>query len=154
MSISNIEAILESIAYAVESITPDVRPQVLFRRWTGDGKIENAPIEIRERGFQFRMGKTLVPRTLSSSSQQWQRCELLLTIGYNLDEPRQNDTNENNLGVHILPFVDHRCIVNTLIIGNALGSVTGVKRLLLLDAETPSETSRTWRFDLEWAESF
>lgn len=151
--ISNIDQILDAVCLAIEGIVPDVRPKVSFKRWTS-GNLETAPIELRERSFQLRMGKSLTPRTLSSSSRNWQRAELIVAVGYNFKEPRQNDNEQNNVGVHTLPWIDHRSLVNCLVINNPFAQLTDVKRLLLLDAETPTGTGRVWRFDLEWAESF
>lgn len=151
---SNIESILERVAYALENIIPDARPDDRFIRWTGEGKIEKAPIELRERRFQLRLGTTLRPRTLSSLTQQWQRAELLVVVGYNFTEPRQNDAQQNDLGLHVLPWIDQRCLINTLVITNVFNGATGVKRLLFISADQPTDTSRTWRFDLEWSENF
>jgi hypothetical protein len=150
---TNLEEIINELCFALESTIPDVRGEVRFKRWTGEDKLENASIELRERAFQFRLGKSLTPRTLSSLTSQWQRIELLLVVGYNFTEPRQKDS-AYNLGLHSIAFADHRSFVNSLVMSNALRNVSGVKRLQLLDAETPSETSRVWRFDLEWSESF
>ena len=151
---SNIESILERISYALENTIPDVRSDDRFIRWTGEDRVERAPIELRERRFQLRLGASLKPRTLSSQAQQWQRAELLLVIGYNFTEPRQNDAQQNDLGIHLLPWIDQRCLVNTLVISNVFTNITGVKRLQFISADQPGETSRTWRFDLEWSENF
>lgn len=150
---ANIDEILDAVCVSIESIVPPVRSHVQFKRWTG-GPLETSPIEIRERAFQLKLGKTLIPRTLSSSSRVWQRAELVVAVGYNFKEPRQNDNEQNNVGVHTLPWIDHRSLVNTLVINNPFAQLTDVKRLLLLDAETPTDVGRSWRFDLEWAESF
>jgi hypothetical protein len=150
----NVTTLLDAIADGLEAITPDVRAGVLFKRWTGEGLIERAPIEVSERRFQLRLGLGKTPRTLSSTTSQWQRAELLLVVRYNFTEPRQNDSGTSNLGVHTLPWADHKQIVNKLVYGNVFSAVSGVKRLLLLSADTPGDTSRTWRFDFEWAESF
>ena len=150
----NITTVLDAIADSLEAITPDVRPGVLFKRWTGEGLIERAPIEVSERRFQLRLGINRTPRTLSSSTSQWQRAELLVVIRYNLTEPRQNDSGTSNLGVHTLIWADHKQLVNKLVYGNVFSALSNVKRLVFLGADTPSDTSRTYRFDFEWAESF
>jgi hypothetical protein len=149
---SNIETLLEAMAFALDNTVPDVRADVPFIRWTGEDKVERAPLEIRERKYQLRLGASLKPRTISSLTSQWQRAELLVVVGYNFTEPRQQDTQQSDLGVHVLPWIDQRCI--TLAMGNVFSSNTGVKRLLFLSADPPGESSRTWRFDLEWSESF
>jgi hypothetical protein len=144
---SNIESILGRIAYALENTIPDVRSDDRFIRWTGEDRVERAPIELRERRFQLRLGASLKPRTISSRTQQWQRAELLVVVGYNFTE-------QNDLGIHLIPWIDQRCLVNTLVISNVFSSITGVKRLQFISADQPGETSRTWRFDLEWSENF
>lgn len=151
---ASIDNILEALCYAMENIVPDVRPDVLFKRWMGSARVETAPIELRERAFQFLLGRTSTPRTISSQTQQWQRIELLLVVGYNLSEPRQKDSNSFNVGTHTLPFIDQRQIYKTLVIGNVFENVSGVKRLVFLGADSVGPTSRTYRFDLEYSESF
>ena len=151
----NVTTLLDAIADALEAITPDVRPSLLFKRWTGENRIESAPIEVSERRFQLRLGiGNKSPRTMSSSTRQWQRAELLVVIRYNLTEPRQNDSGTSNLGIHTLPWSDHKQIVNKLVYGNVFSAQTDVKRLLFLGADETGDTVRIWRFDLEWAESF
>lgn len=149
-----LSTIINAIATRLEQIVPDVRSNVPFKRWTDAKPLEQASIELRERAFQIRLGKTLQPRTMSSLSVQWQRAELLVVVGYNFTEPRQNDAVLYNVGIHTQPFIDHRQLVNALVYGNALSGIDGVLRLLFLDAETPTDTARTWRFDLEWSEVF
>lgn len=152
MATTNIETIVDALSTALETITPDARPTSRFKRWKGGGLVEKASTPLRERAFQFRLGASKTPRRLSSLTIQWQRCELQLIVGYNLDEPQQGDA--LGLGLHRLPMSDAKQIVNKLYLSNALSGVSNVLRLQYGGADSPGEASRVYRFDLEWGETF
>jgi hypothetical protein len=148
----NISTILDAVADALESATPDTRPNVTFKRWRGPGLVESAPLPGRERAFQMRLGASKPPRSkcLSSSGGTWHRADLLVVIGYDFGAPRATDT--GGLGVHQLAWDDHKQVLQKLCFGNPLSAVSGVKRMVFLGADSPGPTSRTYRFDCEWAE--
>jgi hypothetical protein len=149
---SQLATILDAIADTLEAATPTTRAGVLYRRWRGAELVETVPLPMRERAFQLRLGASRIPRTMSSVSTIWHRAELLLVIGYSLDEPRQGDS--NGLGVHLLPWTDEEDVRRVLAHGSPLSGVSGVLRLLFLGADSPTATSRTYRFDLEWSRSY
>jgi hypothetical protein len=146
----NIATILDAIADALESATPDTRPNVTFKRWRGPGLVESAPLPGRERAFQMRLGASRRPRTVSTITSTWHRADLLLVIGYDFGAPRALDT--GGLGVHQLAWDDHKQILQKLQFGNPLSGVSNVKRLVFLGAAAPGPTSRTYTFDCEWLE--
>ncbi len=152
MATTNFETILDALSTALEAIEPDTRPGTRFKRWRGEGKVENAKGPLRERAFQWRLGPSKTPRTLSSLTKQWHRVTLYLTIGYNFNEPQQGDA--MGTGFQRIAMSDQRQLVNKLFISNALSGVSNVKRLQYNGADSPSETSMTYKFDIEWAESF
>lgn len=147
---TNIPTILDALADALEAATPDTRANVTFKRWRGPGNVENAPLPIRERAFQLRLGASRKPRTVSTLTATWFRAELLLVVGYSFMEPRALDT--GGLGTHQLAWDDHKQILQKLAFGNPLSGVSNVKRLVFLGASAPGPTSRTYTFDLEWRE--
>jgi hypothetical protein len=149
---SNLPTILDALADALEAVTPDERAAVLFRRWRGGGDV--AAIEatdLRVRAFQFRLGASRKPRTVSTNTATWHRCDLLLVVGYDFSADLYGD-DSNGLGVHWLAFVDQKQIVRTLAFGNPLSGVSNVKRLVFTGASAPGPTSRTYTFDCEWLE--
>lgn len=154
MATTNFETILAALSTALESpaLTPDFRPAVPFKRNRDALPIEALPGPRRERAFNFRLGPSLVPRTMSCQTIQWHRNELLLVIGYNFEEPRQGDT--QGIGPHQQAMADERVIMNALAIGNPLSGVSNVKRMRWLGGNTPDRFARTYRLDLEWAETF
>ena len=147
---TNIEVILNALANSLEAFVPDVRPNVRFRRWKGEQRVEDAPLPMRERAFQLRLGISRIPRTLSSFEQFWNRAELQLIIGYNFTEPRQNDV--AGLGIDAMAWADNRAVLGAMTFTKPLQSVPNCKPLILLAADAPSTTARVYRFDFEWAE--
>ena len=148
---SHIETVLDAIMDSIESITPDTRSNVPFKRWRGEKQIEEVPLPMRERGFQIRFGSSQTPRTLSSPTIQWQRVVLKIVVGYSLNEPRSGDS--AGIGIHLIPFSDGKQIMRKLVYGDALSAVANCKRLVHLGRDDVGETSHTWSFDLEWAET-
>ena len=147
---TTIETVLDALATALESAKPDVRPNVVFRRWRGAQRIDDVPGPMRERAFLMRLGASSNPRTISSPTVFWCRAELQLHIGYNLSEPRQNDV--AGIGLDLLPWTDQKAVFDSLIMGNPLVGVANVKRMVFISADAPTERTRVYRFDLEWAE--
>jgi hypothetical protein len=150
MSATNIETILASLATALENYIPDVRPNVRFRRWKGADRVENAPLPMRERAFQLRLGISRIPRTLSALDSFWCRAELQLIVGYNFSEPRQNDV--AGIGIDAMAWADQKAVLAALMFGRPLANVPHCKSLIFNAADAPSTSARTYRFDLEWAE--
>lgn len=150
MALTTIEQVLDAVATALENVKPDVRPNVVFRRWRGATPIETVAGPMRERAFMMRLGAGSIPRTISSPTLFWCRAELQLHIGYNLSEPRQNDI--NGIGIDQQLWADERVVRSALVFGNALSGVANVKRMVLISVDPPTDRSRVYRFDLEWAE--
>lgn len=150
MALTTIEQVLDAVATALENVKPDVRPNVVFRRWRGATPIDQVAGPMRERAFMMRLGAGSIPRTISSPSLFWCRAELQLHIGYNLQEPRQNDV--MGIGIDHQVWADERAIRGALAFGNPLGTVANVKRMVLISVDPPTERTRVYRFDLEWAE--
>jgi hypothetical protein len=148
---STLETALDAVADALESITPSTKPNVVFLRWRGAEDIDKVPGPMRERAFLLRLGASTIPRSMSAISAWWNRAELQVKIGYNLEEPRQHDV--QGLGVDLLPFVDEALVRRALQYGNPFLAVGDVKRLVFISADPPTATSRTYRFDLEWREN-
>jgi hypothetical protein len=149
---SNLPTILDALADALEAVTPDERPLVLFKRWRGGGNVEAIEAaDQRVRAFQFRLGASRKPRTVSTLTATWHRCDLLVVVGYDFSADLYGD-DANGLGAHWLAFVDQKKIVQTLGFGNPLSGVSNVKRLVFTGASAPGPTSRTYTFDLEWRE--
>ena len=63
---TTIELVLDAIATALENATPQVRPNVVFRRWRGSQPVEDVAGPMRERSFMMRLGASSIPRTISS----------------------------------------------------------------------------------------
>lgn len=152
MAVTNLETILNALATAIEAIAPDYKPGTTFKRWRGEKRVEDLAQPIRERAFQFRMGRTKTPRTLSSPTKQWNRAEFLLVIGYVFEEPRQGDA--LGLGSHRIVLADAKHIRNKLFFANSLSGVSNVYHPQSTGSEEPGNTSHAYRFDLEWAETF
>lgn len=150
MALTTIEQVLDAIASALEGAKPDVRPNVVFRRWRGATPIDQVAGPMRERAFMMRLGAGSIPRTISSPTLFWCRAELQLHIGYNLSEPRQNDI--NGIGIDQQIWADERAIRSALVFGNPLAGVDNVKRMVLISVDPPTDRTRVYRFDLEWAE--
>lgn len=150
MALTTIEQVLDAIASALEGAKPDVRPNVVFRRWRGATPIDQVAGPMRERAFMMRLGAGSIPRTISSPTLFWCRAELQLHIGYNLSEPRQNDI--NGIGIDQQLWADERAIRSALVFGNPLAGVNNVKRMVLISVDPPTDRTRVYRFDLEWAE--
>lgn len=150
MALTTIEQVLDAIASALEGAKPDVRPNVVFRRWRGATPIDQVAGPMRERAFMMRLGAGSIPRTISSPTLFWCRAELQLHIGYNLSEPRQNDI--NGIGIDHQLWADERAIRSALVFGNPLAGVNNVKRMVLISVDPPTDRTRVYRFDLEWAE--
>lgn len=148
---SNLPTILDALADALEAVTPDERPLVLFKRWRGGGDVSALAVDLRVRAFQFRLGASRRPRTVSTLTATWHRCDLLLVVGYDFTSDLYGD-DSNGLGAHWLALIDQKAIVQTLGFGNPLSGVSNVKRLVFSGADAPSATSRTYRWDLEWRE--
>lgn len=150
MALTTIEQVLDAVASALENAKPDVRPNVVFRRWRGATPIDQVAGPMRERAFMMRLGAGSIPRTISSPTLFWCRAELQLHIGYNLSEPRQNDI--NGIGIDQQIWADERAIRSALVFGNPLAGVNNVKRMVLISVDPPTDRTRVYRFDLEWAE--
>lgn len=150
MALTTIEQVLDAVASALENAKPDVRPNVVFRRWRGATPIDQVAGPMRERAFMMRLGAGSIPRTISSPTLFWCRAELQLHIGYNLSEPRQNDI--NGIGIDQQLWADERAIRSALVFGNPLAGVNNVKRMVLISVDPPTDRTRVYRFDLEWAE--
>lgn len=150
MALTTIEQVLDAVASALEGAKPDVRPNVVFRRWRGATPIDQVAGPMRERAFMMRLGAGSIPRTISSPTLFWCRAELQLHIGYNLSEPRQNDI--NGIGIDQQLWADERAIRSALVFGNPLAGVNNVKRMVLISVDPPTDRTRVYRFDLEWAE--
>lgn len=150
MALTTIEQVLDSIATTLENVKPDVRPNVVFRRWRGSTPIDQVAGPMRERAFMMRLGAGSIPRTISSPSLFWCRAELQLHIGYNLQEPRQNDV--MGIGIDHQIWADERAVRGVLAFGNPLAGVANVKRMVLINVDPPTDRTRVYRFDLEWAE--
>jgi hypothetical protein len=148
---SNLPTILDALADALEAVTPDERAGVLFKRWRGGGTVEALAVDLRVRAFQFRLGASKRPRTVSTLTATWHRCDLLLVVGYDFSADLYGD-DANGLGAHWLAFIDQKKIVQTLGFGNPLSGVSNVKRLVFSGASAPGPASRTYTFDLEWLE--
>lgn len=148
---TNIEIILNALATSLEAFPPDIRPNVRFRRWRGDQRVEDAPLPMRERAFQLRLGISRIPRTLSSFEKFWNRAELQLVIGYNFGEPRQNDA--PGLGIDAMAWADNRAVLAAMTFTKPLQNVPDCKPLIFSAADAPSLTARVYRFDFEWAEN-
>lgn len=149
---SNYETIIHTLCSAMEDAVPDYRPAVRFKRWRGEKPIEVVAGPLRERAFTFRPGASSPARTMSAPTVQWHRNELILVVGYNFEEPRQNDT--LGIGPHQQAMSDERAIMNALAIGNPLSGVSNVKRMRWLGGNAPGRFTREYRMDLEWAETF
>lgn len=149
---TNLETILDKLATALEAITPEYKPGVKFKRWRGEKRVEDLPQPNRERAFQFRMGRTLTPRTLSSPTLHWHRNIIVCAVGYVFEESRQGDA--QGLGPHRICFADEKMIIHKLYFANSLAGVSNVLKLMYPTADEPGATSRTFRFDLEWGETF
>jgi hypothetical protein len=147
---TNLETILDALADALEAVTPDSRATTLFARWPGIQPVEQLPPALRERAFQFRLGAARRPRTISTNTKTWHRHELQLVIGYNQDGDIHGDST-NNLGQQWLPMADTKKVLQTLAFGNPLSGVSDVKRMVYTGS-TIGPASRTFLFDLEWAE--
>jgi hypothetical protein len=147
---SNLPTILDALADALEAVTPDERAAVLFRRHRGS-PVETLAPDLRVRAFQFRLGASRRPRTVSTLTATWHRCDLLLVVGYDFANDLYGD-DTNGLGPHWLAFIDQKQIVQALGFGNPLSGVSNVKRLVFLGADAPGQASRTYRFDLEFRE--
>lgn len=147
---TTIETILDAISTALETVVCPVKPALKFVRWRGSQDIRDIPGPMRERAFLLRLGASSIPRSMSSQRISWCRAELLLRIGYNLNEPRQVDP--LGVGIDLLPWTDEGVIRQTIQYGNPLLSVDNVKRLVFIAADAPAGVERQYRFDLEWAE--
>lgn len=147
---TQIEIILDAIATTLEGIVCQVKPAVRFVRWRGSQDINDVPGPMRERAFMMRLGAGSIPRTISSPSLFWCRSELQLHIGYNLQEPRQNDA--LGIGINQQIWADERAIRGALMFGNPLSDIANVKRMVLINVDPPTDRTRVYRFDLEWAE--
>ena len=147
---TKLETIVSTLSTAVEAITPDVLPSVLFLRYHGSKSVEEAQGPYRARAFQFRAGDPQQERTVSCSAAVWQRMTLLLEIGYVFSAPAYNDT--VGYGVDWVALADQKQLKRTLFFLNPLAAVSNVKRLLWLGPERPTDKMRVYRFDLEWAE--
>lgn len=147
---TTIEVVLDAIATALEAAVCPVKPAVRFVRWRGSQRIDDVPGPMRERAFLMRLGAGSTPRTISSPTVYWCRAELQLHIGYNLSEPRQIDV--SGIGLDLLPWTDERVVRGALVVGNPLEGVANVKRMVFISADAPTERTRVYRFDLEWAE--
>lgn len=141
---------MDAIAEALELTIPSYRGNVRYRRWRGEQMIETVPLPMRERGFQLRLGSSVTPRTMSTRNVMWMRSELQVVIGYNLTEPRNLDW--DGMGIHQLPQLDEFDVTRALTLGGPLRNVPDTKTLVLKSADPVSTTSRTYRFDFEWAE--
>lgn len=150
--VTNLEVIVDALSTALEKLTPDTRPNVPFRRYKGAGPVQYATMPVRERAFQFTEGSGKTPRTLSSPTIRWKRGELRCTIGYNFTEPQQGDV--SGVGFQRISMSDERLVHHALYMSNALASVPNVLRVAWLLPDPPDNTSRIYRLDIEWGETF
>lgn len=154
---TNLETLLLALTQAVEAIAPTFLASVPFRRWRGPGPLDRPPLSAkpqpRMRQFQWKVGRSLTPRTLSGvgDSSTWLRNEFHLIIGYDLHLPRPWDT--NGLGIVLEQTADQEQLWKTIVLGNPISASTfHSKRLIPLDpwAGSVGGNVRVYGHDLEY----
>jgi hypothetical protein len=152
--LSTLETILGALADAVEGIVPVHQGDVEFKRWRGAGLLGERPKpQPAARSFQWQLGASSIPRTMSGASDAstWLRTELLLVVAYDLGLPRAGDT--AGLGPAQEIGADRASLWKTLALGNPLSSSSyHCKRMIPLSPwDGPHRgNTRSYRFDLEY----